>query len=241
MAEDVKVAEPTPPEGGATPEAPVAERPDWLDSRFATPEDQAKAYKEAEKKMQQEANARAELERQNRELLGRQVPAAPPVDEGKDDELFWQQPTKVIQKIIDRQLQAGVAPFIEDRYQMQKNTYANDADFKRYEPQIDQLVAAQPELKKQPGVVDKLYKVVRAMEFDPEAERKRIEAEVMQKHNIKVAGMTEGAGAVKDFAPTPKAELSSEEQSVAKRLYSELPPAKAYEKYAAAKKVMEGA
>lgn len=240
MADEVKVAEPTPPEGGATPEAPVV-KPDFLDPRFESVEAQAKAYKEAEKKMQQEANARADLERQNRELLARQVPVAPPVDEGKDDELFWQQPTKVIQKIIDRQLQAGVAPFIEDRYQMQKNTYANDADFKRYEPQIDQLVAAQPELKKQPGVVDKLYKVVRAMEFDPEAERKRIEAEVMQKHNIKVAGMAEGAGAVKDFAPTPKAELSSEEQAVARKLYSEESPAKAYEKYAAAKKLREGA
>ncbi len=144
-------------------------------------------------------------------------------------------------RLINRQLQEGVRPFIEDRYNMQKERYANDADFKRYEAQIDQLVAAQPELKTQPGVVDKLYKVVRAMEFDPEAERKRIEAEVMQKHNIKVAGMAEGAGSVRDIDPTPKAVLSADEQLAARKIYSDLPPAKAYERYAVAKKNMEGA
>ncbi len=239
MAEEVKPdVEPTPQEGG-TPE-PKVERPDYLDSRFNSVEDQAKAYKEAEKKMQQEANARAELERQNRELLARQVPAPPPVQENLD-ELFWQKPTEVMGRLINRQLQEGVRPFIEDRYNMQKERYANDADFKRYEPQIDQLVAAQPELKTQPGVVDKLYKVVRAMEFDPEAERKRIEAEVMQKHNIKVAGMAEGAGSVRDIDPTPKAVLSADEQLAARKIYSDLPPAKAYERYAVAKKNMEGA
>ncbi len=233
--EPVKQGQPT-----DTPAAPAAEpKPEViLDPRFKTIEDQAKAYKEAETKMQHESQKRAELERQNQELQTRlsqhgtpSAPAAPAPEEDLD-ELYWKSPSKVMQRIIEKQIE----PFFEDRYEMQKQKYASDPVFQRYAPQIDQMIKAQPELKQRPGIVDQMYKVVRALEFDPEAERKRIEAEVTQRLSNKQTGSLEGAGAPAGATPsTPGNELSDDEKRVAIKFNPDLAPAEAYKKYATAK------
>lgn len=234
------VAEPTPPEGGApeSTEVPVTEeRPDWLDARFKTAEDQAKAYREAEKMAQQKSQRAAELERQNQELLGRiTTPVAQP--ETNYDELFWQKPTEVMKNLIGSQVQAAVQPFIEDGYQMQKSKYANDASFKKYEPMIDQITTAQPQLKAKRGVVDELYRVARSM--DPEYERS-VEERIRQELQQKIGGSVEGAGTPGNIKPAQKMDLSAEEKAVAERFYGDLSPQEAHKKYYEAKTTRGGA
>jgi hypothetical protein len=55
---DTSVLQPASPEGADTPE-----RPEWLDQRFDSPEEQAKAYREAERRMHDTLQANAELEK----------------------------------------------------------------------------------------------------------------------------------------------------------------------------------
>lgn len=198
-----------------------------LDPRFKTIEEQAKAYKEAEKKMTQSTQEAAELRRQNQELLARQQQppvATPPPDYNA---MFWQNPAEVIGKIVE----GYVAPFVEDRFELQKGRYAQDPNFKRYEPQIDQMVKMQPELKKQPGIVDKLYKVVRAMEFDPDTERKRIEEEVRAQIQGKQINSVEGTGTPSGAAPSQNAELDDKERAVALKFYPDMKPQDAFKRY----------
>ncbi|HEY6022307.1 MAG TPA: hypothetical protein VIY48_21355, partial [Candidatus Paceibacterota bacterium] len=230
------------PEGGAAAEAqePVVQetRPEWLDPRFKTPEDQAKAYKEAEKKMQQEAQTRAELERQNRELLGRmQQPVVPQAPEANYNELFWQNPAEVMDKLLEKRVQAAVQPFIESGYQVQKEAYANDPEFRKYEPIIDQMAASQPGLKSRPGAVKELYRVVRSM--DPNYE-KSIEERIRQEYQSKTASAVEGAGTPASPKPTSRVELSAEEQAVAMKFYPELSKQEAFKKYHDSKMNMHG-
>jgi hypothetical protein len=227
---------PTPEELAATQAQGEAARaaavvPEFtLDPRFKSVEDQATAYKEAEKKMTQESQKRADLERQNQELLARQqqqaTQAAPPPPPNYN-ELFWQNPAEVIERLVERQ----VAPFIEDRYELQKQKYVSDPNFNKYSVQIDQMVQFQPGLKQQPGIVDKLYRVVRAMEFNPDEERKRIEAEVTARLEGKTAGLVEGAGTPTGAAPTLPVVLSEDEKRTALKFHPELTPDAAYKLY----------
>lgn len=146
------------------------------------------------------------------------------------NELYWKEPAKVMEKLIGKHIE----PFYEDRYEMQKAKYANDPNFQKYSSQIDQMVKTQPELKTKAGIVDQLYRVVRAMEFDPDAERKRIEAEVMQKFNLKQAGSLEGAGTPPGVTPTTAAvDLTDDQKKVAVKFYPDLAPQDAYKAYSA--------
>lgn len=242
MAEQGSAAVVEPVKTGTPPETPPVEtppaRPDYLDPRFKTVEDQAKAYREAETKMQHEAQRRAILER---ELQMRQQPVAPsqPQEPPQEnlDELFWQKPTEVIGKLVGRQLSEVTKqfePIIEDRFQMQKSKYANDATFKEYEPQIDQVFRLQPQLKQQPGSLDYVYNFLRAQNFDPNTERERLKAEIRAELTgaNRQAGQIEGGGApATGPTTTPKMELSAEEQGAAIRFYSDLPPQEAYKRY----------
>lgn len=229
--------------GTPAPETPPVEtppaRPDYLDARFKTVEDQAKAYREAETKMQHEAQRRAILERELQ--MRQQQPVGPPqsqeLPQENLDELFWQKPTEVIDKLVGRKLSEVTKqfePIIEDRFQMQKSKYANDATFKEYEPQIDQVFRLQPQLKQQPGSLDYVYNFLRAQNFDPNAERERMKAEIKAELTgaNRQTGQIEGGGApATGPMTTPKMELSADEQRAAIRFYGDLPPQEAYKRY----------
>lgn len=227
--------------GTPAPEVPPVEtppaRPDFLDARFKTVEDQAKAYREAEKKMQHEAQRSASLERELQ--MRQQQPIAPPTQPEPEnlDELFWQKPTEVIGKLVGRQLSEVTKqfePIIEDRFQMQKSKYANDATFKEYEPQIDQVFRLQPQLKQQPGSLDYVYNFLRAQNFDENAVRERMKAEIRAELTgaNRQTGQIEGGGAPSTGpTTTPKMELSADQQRTALKLYDNLPPQEAYKRY----------
>lgn len=246
MAEMGTTPTETPVETPAAVEAePVVEtpaKPDFLDPRFNTVEDQARAYRDAEKKMQQEANRRAALERElsMRQYQESQRPATPQVNAEPQenlDETFWQKPTEVIDKLVSRRLgevTKQLEPFVEDRLNQQKSKYANDPVFKELEPQIDQVFKLQPELKKQAGSVDYIYNFLRAQTFDPAMERERIKAEIRAEMTgaNRQTGQIEGAGSPSAGpAPTPKMELTDDERRAAQRFYSDMPPQEAYKRY----------
>ncbi|HEY6019929.1 MAG TPA: hypothetical protein VIY48_08500, partial [Candidatus Paceibacterota bacterium] len=222
-----------------TPQAESPARPDYLDPRFKTVEDQAKAYREAEIKMQHEAQRRSLLERELQMRQQQPQPTAAPIPEPQEDlnSRFWQEPTAVIEKILEKRLgdvTKRIEPFIEDRIQMQKSKYANDETFKQLEPQIDQVFRLQPQLKEQPGALDYVYSFLRAQTFDPAAERQRIEQEVRAQiaGGNRQVGQVEGAGNPSQApSQTPKVELSADEQIAARKFYSDLPPQEAYKRY----------
>lgn len=229
------------------PEVPPVEeehaaRPEWLDPRFKSVEDQAKAYRDSEKAMHMANQRRSEVER---ELAARsmvpppQPPAeqAPPEPEVSDD-MFWQNPVKVIEKVVQKQLGSmdrKLEPLMEDRFTRQLDKYANDEDFKTYSPQIEQVFKLQPQLRNQPGAVDYVYNFLRAQNFNPDDERRRIEAKVRNELSGKAAPPLEGGSPPAEFKPTPKVELSEDERRAALRFYSDLPPQEAYKKYHATK------
>jgi hypothetical protein len=223
------MAEPTEQQGGAEQGTPS--RPEYLDARFTSVEEQAKAYKEAEKLMQQKSQRAAELERQNQELLSRQqaVPAVAPQEQVDYNELYWKEPATV----MDRLVQKHVEPFFEERFEMQKNALkAENPGAEKYFPQIDAMVKAQPGLKNKPGIVKQLVKVASAMEFDPDAERKRIEAQVRAEITGKVQTGVEGAGAAQAGTQTQLPELTADEKRAAEKFHRDLTPFEAYKKYA---------
>ena len=216
-------------------------KPDWLDPRFENVEAQAKAYKEAEKFMTQKSQEAADLKR---ELLTRQfqapvveAPKPEPELDGNLDEQFWQKPTSVIDKIVERrmgQIERKMEPLETDRFERQKVKYADDPVFKELEPQIDQVFKLQPALRKQEGSLDTVYKFLAAQSFNPQAERERIKSELIAERAgaNKVKGGVEGVGSQgAGPAATPKMELDSDQQKTALKFYPDLAPQEAYKKY----------
>ena len=246
------MADPTPveePKGSAEPVVaePVAEKveeekPDWLDPRFKTVEDQAKAYKESERLMTQKAQRASELERQ---LLERQfqpapvIPKVPVVEPPEEnlDEQFWQKPTSVIDKVVSRRIaevERKMEPLAEDRFERNKVKYANDPVFKELEPQIDHVFKLQPHLRNQEGSLDYVYKFLAAQNFNPTAERERIRQEIMTERAgaNKVTGGVEGVGSPSAGPQaTPKMDLSDDEKATALKFYSDVPKTEAYKRY----------
>jgi len=231
----------TPPSGAAPAQGGTPPQGDQqlIAGKFKSQDELVKAYQESEKKMTQEAQARATLERQLQEearvreqLIGRVAPPATttPPQETNYDELFWQKPTEVIGRVVERFL----SPFEEDRYQMQKTRYATDPDFKRYEGQIDQMMSLQPELKRQPGAVDKMYRVLRALDFNPTDLEQQLRQKIVAEMQNKVAGAVEGAGPPAGGTPQP-VQLSAEEQRIAEKFYPGIAREDAYKKYAESK------
>lgn len=202
-----------------------------LDPRFKSVEDQAKAYPEAEKKMQQEAQKRSELERQNQELQARLAVPNPPVQDTTNyDELFWQKPTEVISRVVERY----IAPLEEDRYETKKQKFADDPDFKKYESQIDTVMKAQPHLRKDPESFGKMFKIMKAMDFNQDEYEKQVRAKVMAEIQDKTGGSVEG-GTPSALPKETKTDLSDDEKNVARKFHPDLSPQKAYEKYAESK------
>jgi hypothetical protein len=244
------MADPTPveePKGSSEPVAePVKEpevvKPDWLDPRFNTVEDQAKAYKESEKLMTQKAQRASELERQLLERQFQPAPIAPKLPETEPtnenlDEQFWQKPTSVIDTIVRRrvsEVERKMEPLAEDRFERQKVKYANDPVFKELEPQIDHVFKLQPHLRNQEGSMDYVYKFLAAQNFNPQTERERIRQEIMAERAgaNKITGSVEGVGSASDGPKaTPKMDLSDEEQRTARKFYSDMPAQEAYKRY----------
>ena len=198
-------------------------------------------YWKSEAKKAFEARDRAKEEaRQLQERMQQPPPVVtpPPVEEDLN-ELYWKEPAKVMEKLIGKY----VEPFVEDRYELQKGKYAADPEFRKYAPKIDEMVKMQPQLKQQPGIVDKLYKVVRAMEFDPEAERQRIRQEEVAKLQTKQGSLVEGAGSPgAGPAPTPTIDLTDDEKKTAEKFNPGINPQEAHKKYAEKKaKWLQGA
>jgi hypothetical protein len=225
------------------PEVVVEVKPDWLDPRFKSVEDQAKAYKESERLMTQKAQRASELERQllERQFQPTQVvpkpqPEAEPTNENLDEQ-FWQKPTSVIDTIVRRrvsEVERKMEPLAEDRFERQKVKYANDPVFKELESQIDHVFKLQPNLKNQEGSMDYVYKFLAAQNFNPQTERERIRQEIMAERAgaNKVTGSVEGVGAPSDGPKsTPKMDLSDEEQRTARKFYSDMPAQEAYKRY----------
>jgi hypothetical protein len=238
LLEDV-MAEPTVQQGGATPAAPaVPTRPDFLDPRFNSVEEQARAYKEAEKQMQLKANQTAELERQNRELLSRQQaqPAAvtPHVEDHKElNEQYWTDPVGVLKKVVHQQTRELVMPFYDDKIESQKSALrAENPNVDKYFPQVDAMIKAQPDLRFKPGIVRNLVKVASAMEFDADAERKRITEEVKAQLTGKVVSQVEGAGAGSPGTQVTTDTLNADEKHTAERFHPELSREEAHKLYA---------
>ncbi len=67
-------------EEGAEESAGTPERPEWLDPRYATPEDQAKAYHEAQKRMHEATEQAAALKREL-EQVRQSAPSGPDQDQ----------------------------------------------------------------------------------------------------------------------------------------------------------------
>lgn len=148
------------------------------------------------------------------------------------NELYWQKPAEVVERLVAKH----VEPFYEDKYESQKRTLVSkDPNYEKYFPQIDAMVKAQPELKKQPGIVEKLYKVASAMEFDEPAVRKQIEERIRSEMQNKVLSSVEGAGAGKPDGSPSLPTLSAEQKQFAERFHSDLSPQEAHKKYAEAK------
>ena len=192
---------------------------------------------EAKKAFEDRDRAKNEL-REQQTRVQQSASAQPP--EPDLNEAYWQKPAEVVRKIVAEM----VDPFIEDRYELQKAKYATDPDFSKYAPQIDNMVKMQPELRKQPGIVDKLYRAARAMEFDPNAERERIRQQVLEEMKLKTGSSVEGAGTPPGTPPSTITgnELNDNERKVAQKFYPDLSQQEAFKKYAENKaKWMQGA
>lgn len=227
-------------ERAAAAEAEAKAKADAEAAAKAAEEQKAKDvdYWKNEAKKAFEARDRAKEEAKLVHERGAEPPAKQPAQEDLN-ELYWQKPAEVIGRLV----QQYVEPFVEDRYELQKQKYAGDPDFQKYAPAIDQMVKAQPALRQQPGIVDKLYRAARAMDFDPNAEKERIRQEVLKELQTKQGGAVEGAGAAAAGGGAGQLpDLSSDEKRVAEKFYPDLPQADAYKKYAENKgKWMQGA
>lgn len=161
---------------------------------------------------------------------------APPQEQVDLNELYWKEPATVMNQLV----QKHVEPFFEERFEMQKNALkAENPGVEKYFPQVDAMVKAQPGLKNKPGIVRQLVKVASAMEFDPDAERKRIEEKVRAEIQGKVQTGVEGAGAGPSGTPTLLPELTADEKRAAEKFHRDLLPGEAHKKYAENKLKLE--
>ena len=117
---------------------------------------------------------------------------------------------------------------------MQKVRYANDPDFKRYEQQIDQMMSLQPGLKRQPGAVDKMYKVLKAFDFDPAGFEQQVRQKIIAESQGRIAGAVEGGSPPAPLTPQ-SISLTTDEMRIAEKYYPELNQQEAHKKYAESK------
>jgi len=209
--------------------------------RFKNQDEVTKAYQELEKKFTQTSQENATYRKQTeiREVFPPQQPTQPVQEQPVNtDELFWTNPVGTMERLLDSKLDYVYT----QNYEAQKAAYASDPQFTQYEQQIDFIVKEQyPELKKQPGIVGQLYKMVRGLTFDEEAfRRKTIEEYELSKVSAAQSGI-EGASASPSSLPiTQKVELSDTEKRIATQFHPDLKPEEAWQKYADAKTKMRG-
>jgi len=108
-----------------TPEVIESERPEWLQEKFATPEDQAKAYGEAERRLQEKSQEAAEYRNYIETLRAQSAPIhqEPPEETGQaelDTNEFFTDPSAVLNRrdvhLLEqakKQVLADVMPVIE--------------------------------------------------------------------------------------------------------------------------------
>ena len=228
------------------PETPPAEGAEQsLLGRFNSPEELAKSYQELEKKFTQTSQQNAEYARLQQENQVRQMftppTPAPPKPEENMNEMFWQNPAEVLQKLTERVIDSRLDFVYDQNYEAQKAQYANDPQFKQYEQQIDMVVKQQyPELRKQPGVVSQLYKMVRGLSFDEDSFKRQV---IEDYERSKLAGANSG---IEGASPPSSAQvrqpinLSDDEKRVALQFYPDIKPDEAYQRYAASKSKMRG-
>jgi hypothetical protein len=179
--------------------------------------------------------ARDSAKEEARQLQARQqaapvVTPAPP--EENLNELYWQKPAEVMERLVEKH----VAPFFDERYENQKAAVrAENPGSEKYFAQVDAMIKAQPALKNKTGIVKQLVKVASAMEFDPDAERKRIEEKVRAEMAGKVITSVEGGGSAPATTPTSLPDLSADEKKAAEKFHKDLSPNEAHKKYAESK------
>jgi hypothetical protein len=241
---DFNILEEEPGNAGSTGVGSNTSGEQLILGRFKTPDDLAKAYQEAETKMTQEAQKRAELERQNQELQVR-IQQNPPQQQQQQaaevnyDELFWQKPTEVINTMIRRNME----PFTMTYWEQQKSAFRQDPNFVKLEPQIDAIASQYPDVKTKPGSVEQLYKMVQGLTFDPVAYENQIREKIKKEEEQKRTGLVEGAQGRETFTANTEVQLTEEEKHVARNMYAAFgvtDPNEAYKKYAAAKSAMRG-
>lgn len=200
--------------------------------RFKSQDELAKAYQEAEAKMTQEAQKRAEYERRLQELEAVRQQQTPPPQEEDINELFWREPARAVEKVFAKM----VDPLVEDRYEATKaNLRANDPDFAMYEANLDTLVRQKPELRTARGGVEQAYKMVKGFMFDPVSYERKLREKWEAERSGKIGGSLEGASHTPPIGSTTQVSLSDEEKKVAIRFYDDVPPEQAIAKYADAK------
>jgi len=216
-------------------------------------EEKKKADEEAKRKAEEEAKTKpdekyTELETKlsaMSENLGKvtefisNFQKSPTKEEDKKDEIseedFWANPLSHFKKlkedsksVISEEVSKAIAPITDAFINVQKENLRKNADFTKYEPEMDSLLAQYPVLKQQPGIMEKLYKMVKGYHAeDIEKElREKITKEIQNKEFSSLESGT---------TPEEKKEktktLTNEEKIVSHKMFPDYTREKAEEVY----------
>jgi len=197
--------------------------------RFKTADDLASAYKELEGEFTRKSQTLSEKERMLTELQTtppyRQEPGE---DEDDDDQLFFKEPAKAIEKVVRK----IVDPLFTSTYNHQKEAFKSDPDFLKYENEIDNIITQFPKLKTQPNIVGQIFKMVKGLYFDPVEFESKVREKLKTEHHEKVAGGLEGSTPSEGLSGTTPTNLTDDEKRVAIRFNPGITKEEAYKKYA---------
>ena len=200
--------------------------------KFKEQSELEKAYTELETKLTSSGQELGELKRVVGELQTRvvtQQTVVPQEEEEEDeDQEYFKSPAKAVRKLIEQALE----PIATATFVQQKDSLRSDPLFVKYEAEIDTIVNQIPSLKKQPGVVGQLFKMVKGMHYDPAEEEKRIRGLIKDEQDGKVAGSLEGGSSGGIQKVGKQADLTSDEKRIAVRFNPGIPADEAYKKYA---------
>lgn len=206
--------------------------------RFKTPDELVKAYQELEADYTRKGQALSERDKMLQELQNRIVaPQIQPQNVEDDNELFWQKPMEVINRIVSKTIE----PLTTTYYQTQKEKFRSDPEFQNLEPQIDNIVNMYPYLKSQPDIVSQLFKMVKGLYFNEGEYERKVREKVKAEMEGKIGETIEGAGNPSQITREITLEpLTEDEKRFAYNWYSNLDdkitPDEAYKKYAQSKK-----
>ena len=232
---------------GVVSDEPEVKKPDGSEvvkpqelilGRFNSQDELVKAYQELEADYTRKGKVLTDREQMLQELQNRvAVPQIPKEDVVDDNELFWQKPMEVINRIVSRTIE----PLTTTYYQTQKDKFRSDPEFQKLEPQIDAITNMYPNLKTQPEIVPQLYKMVKGLNFDEGDYERKVREKIKAEAEGKIAGTIEGVGIAGQVRETETlAPLTEDEKKFAYNWYSSLDdkvtPEEAYKKYAQSKK-----